>query len=100
LGGKCQHIAITRAILKNLKILLLNKVISTIDNLIEILIRESLKSQVEGRITLIIAYYLNIIRDINKIIILEKGEVIKRGSHTELLSRRGLYYNIWTSGEK
>ena len=57
-------------------------------------IRKSLKSQVEGRITLIIAYCLNIIRDADEIIVLEKGEVMERGSYTELLSWRGLYYNI------
>jgi ABC-type multidrug transport system fused ATPase/permease subunit len=51
-----------------------------------VLIYKSLKSQVEGRTTLIITYRLNIVRDANKIIVLEKGEVVERGSYTKLLS--------------
>jgi len=86
LGGERQRIAIARAIFKNLKILFLNKAIFAIDNLIKILICKSLKSQAEGRTTLFIAYYFNIIRDVDKIIVLEKREVIERGSYTELLS--------------
>jgi len=86
LGGERQRIAIIRAILKNLKILFLDKAISAINNLIKMLIYKSLKSQAESRITLIIAYRLNTIRDADEIIVLEKGEVTERGSHTELLS--------------
>ena len=58
------------------------------------LIYKSLKSQAEGQTTLIIAYYLNTVRDVNEIIILKKREVVERGSHTKLLNRRGLYHNI------
>ena len=99
-GGERQRIAIARAILKNPKILLLDEATSAVDNLTEVPIRESLKSQAEGRTTLIIAHRLNTIRDADEIIVLEKGEVAERGSHTGLLSRRGLYYDMWTSGEK
>ena len=57
-------------------------------------IYKSLKSQTESQITLIIIYRLNTIRDANKIIVLEKGEVIEKGSYTKLLSQRGLYHDI------
>ena len=56
------------------------------------LICKLLKSQVECQTTLIIAYRLNIIKHINNIIVLKKGEVTERGSYTKLLSRRGLYH--------
>ena len=85
-GGKRQRITITRAFLKNLKILLLNKAISAIDNIIKKSISESLKSQGKGQTTLIVAYYFNIIKGANKIIFLEKGEVKERGSHTKLFN--------------
>ena len=86
LGSKHQRIIIARAVLKNPKILLLNKATSAIDNLTEVPIRELLKSQVECQITLIIAHCLNTIKDANKIIILDKEEVTERGSHTKLFS--------------
>ena len=72
-----------------------NKAISTIDNIIKKLIHELLKSRGKSRIILIIVYCLNIVKRINKIIFLKKGEVKERGSHTKLLNRRGLYYEIW-----
>ena len=100
LGSERQCIAIVRAIFKNPKILFLDEATSAVDNLMEVLICESLKSQAEGQIILIIAHHFNTIRDADDIIILEKGKVVERGSHTELLSRRGLYHNMWTSGEK
>ena len=80
---------------KNLKILLLDKAISAVDNIIEKLIRESLKSRGKGQTILIVAHCLSIVKGANEIIFLEKGEVKKRGSHTKLLNRRGLYYKMW-----
>jgi ABC-type multidrug transport system fused ATPase/permease subunit len=55
---------------------------------------KSLKSQAESQTTLIITHRLNTVRNANEIIILEKREVIKRGSHTKLFNQRGLYYDI------
>jgi len=94
LGGKRQRVTIARAFLKNPKILLLNEAISAIDNITEKSIRESLKSWGKGRIILTVAYRLSIVKGANKIIFLEKGEIKERGSHTELLNRRGLYYEM------
>jgi len=86
LGGKRQRITITKAFLKNLKILFLNKATSTIDNVIEKSISESLKSQGKGQTTLIVTYCLSIVKGTNEIIFLEKGKIKERGSHTELLN--------------
>jgi len=66
--------------------LLFNEAISTIDNITEKLIRESLKSRGKGRTILIIAYCLSIVKSANEIIFLKKGEVKERGSYTELLN--------------
>ena len=74
--------------------MLLNEAISTIDNITEKLIRESLKSRGKGRTILTVAYYLSIVKGANKIIFLENREVKERGSHTKLLNRRRLYYKI------
>jgi len=74
--------------------LLLNEAISTIDNITEKLIRESLKSRGKGRTILTVAYCLSTVKGANKIIFLEKGEVKERGSYTKLLNRCGLYYKI------
>ena len=66
--------------------MLFNKAISTIDNITEKLIYESLKSRGKGRIILTITYRLSIVKGTNKIIFLEKGEVKERGSYTKLLN--------------
>jgi len=86
LGGERQRITITKAFLKNLKILLLNKAIFTIDNITKKLIRESLKSRGKGRTILTVIYYLSIVKSTNKIIFLEKGEIKERGSYIKLLN--------------
>ena len=74
--------------------MLLNEATSTIDNITEKSIRESLKSRGKGRTILTITYRLSIVKGADKIIFLEKGEVKERGSYTKLLNRRGLYYKI------
>jgi len=74
--------------------LLLNKATSTIDNITEKSIRESLKSRGKGRLILTITYYLSIVKGANKIIFLKKGEVKERGSYTKLLNQHRLYYKI------
>ena len=94
LGSKLQRIAIARAFLKNLKILLLNEATSAVDNIMEKSICKSLKSRGKDQITLIITYRLSTVKGIDKIIFLKKGEVKKRGSHTKLLNQHGLYYEI------
>jgi len=86
LGGERQRIAITRAFLKILKILLFNEAIFAINNIIEKLIYKSLKSRGKGQTTLIVVYCFSIVKIINKIIFLEKGEIKERGNHTELLN--------------
>jgi len=66
--------------------LLFDEATSTIDNIIKKLIHKSLKSQGKGRIILTVTYCLSIIKDTNKIIFLEKGEIKERGSYTKLLN--------------
>ena len=66
--------------------MLFDEATSTIDNIIKKLIHKSLKSQGKGRIILTVTYCLSIIKDTNKIIFLEKGEIKERGSYTKLLN--------------
>jgi len=95
LGGERQRVAITRAFFKNPKILFFNEAIFAINNIIKKLIRESLKSQGKGWTILTVAYCLSIVKGANEIIFLEKGEIKERGSYTELLNWRRLYYKMW-----
>ena len=86
LNSKCQYITIIKAFLKNLKILLLDKAISAINNIMEKSICKSLKSQRKDRTILIITYHLSTVKGANKIIFLKNREIKKKGSYTKLLN--------------
>ena len=93
-GNKLQHIAITRAFLKNLKILLLDEATSTIDNITEKSIHKSLRSQEKGQTTLIITHHFSTVKGTDKIIFLKKGEVKERRSYTKLFNQYKSYYEM------
>ena len=88
--GQKQLIAISRAMLKNPSILILDEATSNIDTVTELLIQDSLKRLMKGRTSFIIAHRLNTVTQADKIIMLENGEIIEEGSHDELLSKRPL----------
>src|SRR5690606_9349245 len=89
--GQKQLIAISRAMLKNPSILILDEATSNIDTVTELLIQDSLKRLMKGRTSFIIAHRLNTVTQADKIIMLENGEIIEEGSHDELLSKGGRY---------
>lgn len=95
-GGERQRIAIARAILKDPKILVLDEATSSLDNRSESLIQEALETLMFERTTFIIAHRLSTIHKADQIIVLDKGNIVEAGQHEDLMSRKGLYHNLYT----
>jgi ATP-binding cassette subfamily B protein len=94
-GGQRQRVAIARVILRDPDILVLDEATSHVDNETEVLIQRSLRELVRDRTTFSIAHRLSTVRDANRILVMDDGEIVERGTHDELLSRDGLYANLW-----
>ncbi|MEO1951965.1 ABC transporter ATP-binding protein/permease [Thioclava sp.] len=94
-GGEKQRVGIARTILKNPPILLLDEATSALDTQTERDIQMSLKAMGEGRSVITIAHRLSTIADADQILVLDKGEIIERGRHEELLAQRGRYASMW-----
>ena len=95
-GGERQRIAIARALLKNPKILVLDEATSALDNQSEMLIQEALEKLMIGRTTFIIAHRLSTVHNADKIIVLDKGEIVESGTHKELMANENLYHHLYT----
>jgi ATP-binding cassette subfamily B protein len=96
-GGQKQRLAIARVFLKNPPIVILDEATSSLDNHTEKLIQESLDRLAENRTTLIIAHRMSTIKNADKIIVLNNGEVAEIGTHSTLMLRGGLYYNLYNA---
>ena len=94
-GGQRQRIAIARVILKNAPILLLDEATSALDSEIEQAIQESLYTLMEGKTVIAIAHRLSTIAAMDRLIVLDQGKIIEQGTHQELLSKDGLYAQLW-----
>ncbi len=94
-GGQKQRLALARAILTDPRILILDEATSSVDAEAEFLIQQALKQVLKNRTSLVIAHRLSTIRNANKIIALEKGKIREIGDHHELLSRGGLYSQLY-----
>lgn len=94
-GGQKQRISIARVFLKNPPILILDEATSALDNESERLIQESLEHLSKGRTVITIAHRLTTIRNADKIMVLTKNGIEESGTHTELMDKRGIYYNMY-----
>jgi ATP-binding cassette subfamily B multidrug efflux pump len=95
--GQRQLLAIARAVLANPSILILDEATSSVDTRTEVQIQQALLRLMTGRTSLVIAHRLSTIRDADMILVVNDGRIIERGTHDELLARRGFYHNLYVS---
>ncbi len=94
-GGQRQRIAIARAILKDAPVLILDEATSALDSESEKLIQDALATLMKGRTSLVIAHRLSTIAKLDRIIVLENGQVVEDGTHRKLLAQKGIYAKLW-----
>jgi ATP-binding cassette subfamily B protein len=94
-GGEKQRIAIARVILKNPRILVLDEATSHLDSQSESLIQDALKTVMAGRTSIVIAHRLSTILAADQILVLDRGEIVERGTHAQLLEQGGLYADLY-----
>jgi ATP-binding cassette subfamily B protein len=94
-GGQKQRIAIARVFLKDPRILILDEATSALDNESERYIQQSLEELAADRTTIVIAHRLSTIRNADEIIVISEGQILERGTHDDLLTRKGLYASYY-----
>jgi len=99
-GGEKQRISVARAILKDAPIVLLDEATASLDPENEIYIQQAINDLVRNKTVVVIAHRLNTICKADKIIVLEKGSVREEGIHDELISRQGLYKQLWDEQQR
>ncbi|PYE44715.1 ATP-binding cassette subfamily B multidrug efflux pump [Rhizobium sp. PP-F2F-G20b] len=95
-GGQRQRIAIARVFLKDAPILILDEATSALDSEVEQAIQENLFALMSGKTVIAIAHRLSTLTEMDRLVILEQGEIIQTGTHAELVSETGLYADLWS----
>ncbi|MBX4192002.1 ABC transporter ATP-binding protein/permease [Candidatus Parcubacteria bacterium] len=95
-GGERQRVAIARAILKNAPILVLDEATSSLDSESEAYIQDALENLMKEKTVMVIAHRLSTIMKMDRIVVMEKGEVVAQGTHLELINQKGLYQKLWS----
>lgn len=94
-GGQRQRIAIARVLLKDAPILILDEATSALDSEVEAAIQQSLYQLMEGKTVIAIAHRLSTIAAMDRLIVLDKGEIVEQGSHQSLIEQGGIYAQLW-----
>lgn len=94
-GGEKQRISIARAMLKNAPIILLDEATASVDPDNERYIQEAINELVKNKTLIVIAHRLSTIKNAGKILVIDKGQVIEEGKHSELINKKGNYYEFW-----
>jgi subfamily B ATP-binding cassette protein MsbA len=94
-GGQRQRLAIARALLKDAPILILDEATSHLDTESEILVQRAIYNLMEGRTALVIAHRLSTVTRADRIVVMERGQIVEQGSHAELLARGGSYKRLY-----
>ena len=97
-GGQKQRISIARVFLKNPPILILDEATSALDNKSEIVVQDSIEKLSKGRTTITIAHRLTTVQNADLILVMTREGIVERGSHQDLMAKRGYYYNLYTKG--
>ena len=95
--GQRQLLAITRVILANPDILILDEATSSVDTRTELRIQKALLTLMKGRTSFVIAHRLSTIRDADQVLVIDKGTIVEKGRHHELLAGQGIYSNLYHS---
>ncbi len=93
-GGQKQRLSIARAVLKNPPIMILDEATSALDTESERLVQDALDKMMEHRTSVVIAHRLSTIQKADLIVVMAKGQIVEQGKHEELLSCKGVYYNL------
>ena len=94
-GGQKQRVSIARALIRNPKLLILDDCLSAVDTETEEIILENLKDKIIRRTSLIVSHRISTIRNADRIIVIDEGKLIEEGTHEELLSKNGTYYEMY-----